>query len=71
MKIDVIVERAEHNWCAYAPELADVVFATGITREETIENFRDALRGLWEFQRDEGKEVPEVTELELRETVSV
>ncbi|MBV9852760.1 MAG: type II toxin-antitoxin system HicB family antitoxin [Armatimonadetes bacterium] len=70
MKVDVIVERAGDNWCAYAPDLADVVVATGATREETIGRFREALRGLMEYKRDEGQPMPDVTELEIRETVA-
>ena len=43
MKVDVIVERAGNNWCAYAPDLADVVVATGATGDETIDS--PALQG--------------------------
>ena len=71
MKVDVIVERAGQNWCAYAPDLEDVVVATGATRDETIDKFRDALRGLMDYKRDEGQPVPDVTELEIRETMAV
>jgi predicted RNase H-like HicB family nuclease len=71
MKVDVIVERAGNNWCAYAPDLEDVVVATGATRDETIDNFRDAVRGLLDYKREEGQTVPDVTELEIRETMLV
>ncbi len=71
MKVDVIVEWAGNNWCAYAPDLADVVVATGATRDETILRFRDALHGLMDYKRDGGQPMPDVTELEIRETVAV
>ena len=71
MKVDVIVERAGDNRCAYAPDMADVVVATGATRDETILRFRDALHGLMDYKRDEGQPVPDVTELEIQETVVV
>ena len=70
MKIDVIIERAGNNWSAYAPDLDDVVVATGDTREETVSNFRDALRGLIQHKHQEGLAAPDVTELEIRETVA-
>lgn len=70
MKIDVILEWANMNWSAYATDLDDVVFATGDTREETISNFRDALSGLIKHKHEEGLPAPDVTELEIRETVA-
>lgn len=70
MKTDVILEWAGTNWCAYAPDLEDSVIATGGTREETITRFRDALRGLMQYKREEGLPVPNVTELEIRELVA-
>lgn len=70
MKIDVILEWANTNWSAYAPDLEDIVFATGDTREETIINFRDALRGLIKYKNEEGLPTPDVTELEIRELVA-
>ncbi len=71
MKTDVILEWAGTNWCAYAPDLEDTVFATGDTREETITRFRDALHGLIRYKQEEGLPVPDVTELEIRELVAV
>ena len=70
MKIDVVLEWANTNWSAYAPDLDDVVFATGDTREETIANFRDALNGLIKYKHEEGLPASIVTELEIRETVA-
>ena len=70
MKIDVLLEWAGSNWCAYAPDLEDTVFSTGTTREETISRFRDALRGLIQYKHEEGLPAPDVTELEIRETVA-
>lgn len=70
IKTDVILEWAGTNWCAYAPDLDDTVIATGKTREEAITRFRDALRGLINYKSEEGLPVPNVTELEIRETVA-
>jgi len=69
MKITVVLEQGPNNWGAFAPDLEDCVIATGQTREETISRFRDALRGLIKFKREEGLPTPDVTELEIRETV--
>lgn len=71
MKVDVVIERAGGNWCAFAPDLEDVVVATGATRDETVERFREALRGLADYKRRAGLPFPDVTELEIRETLEV
>lgn len=71
MKIDVVIERAGDNWCAFAPDLEDVVVATGATRDEAVERFREALSGLAGFKRGEGLPFPDVTALEIRETLEV
>lgn len=55
---------------AYAPDLDDCVIATGKTREETVARFRDALHGLIKYKHEEGLPAPNVTELEIRETVA-
>jgi len=68
MTITVNLEWVGSNWSAYAPDLEDVVVATGKTRDETIQRFRDALLGLLEYQRAQGKDVPVVTALDIHET---
>lgn len=68
MTLTVIVEKAQGNWGAYAPDLEDSVIATGDTREEVIQNFRDALLDLFDYKREQGRAVPDVTALETRET---
>lgn len=70
MKVTVILEQGENNWGAHAPDLDDCVIATGKTREETIARFRDALHGLIQYKHEEGLPAPDVTELEIRETVA-
>jgi predicted RNase H-like HicB family nuclease len=69
MIITVILEQMPHNWCAYAPDLADSITATGATREAVIQNFRDALLDLFDYKREQGQEVPLVTALEIREVL--
>ena len=68
MTLTVVVEKAPENWGAYAPDLEDSVIATGDTREEAIQNFRDALLDLFDYTREQGRAVPDVTALEVRET---
>ena len=70
MKVTVVLEQGENNWGAHAPDLDDCVIATGKTREEAIARFRDALHGLIKYKREEGLPAPDVTELEIRETVA-
>lgn len=66
----VVVERAGNNWCAYTPDDIGVVVATGETREAAIEKFRSALQFHFEAMREDGEAVPQVTQLEIRETVA-
>jgi predicted RNase H-like HicB family nuclease len=71
MIVTVIVEQMPHNWCAYTPDLEDSILATAKTREAVIQNFRDAMLDLFDYKREQGEEVPEVTALEIRETREV
>lgn len=68
MTLTMIVEKAQGNWSAYAPDLEDAVIAMGDTREEAIHNFRDALLDLFDYKREQGRAVPDVTALEIRDT---
>jgi len=70
MIVTVVLEQGPNNWGAHAPDLDDVVFSTGDTREETISRFRDALRGLIQYKHEEGLPTPNVTGLEIREMVA-
>ena len=70
MKVTVVLEEGPNNWGAHAPDLDDVVIATGDTREETIANFRNALNGLIKYKQEEGLPAPDVTELEFRDLVA-
>ena len=70
MTLTVILEQTSRNWGAYTPDEIGVVAATGQTREETIRNFREALRFHLDGLREDGKAVPEVTALEVRELVA-
>ncbi len=70
MIVTVVLEQLPGNWCAHAPDLDDVVVATGATREETISRFREALRGLAQLKQEEGKAFPAVTNLQILETIA-
>lgn len=69
MILTVVLEKTENNWGAFAPDLADSVVATGDTRQEAVENFRDALLDLFDYKREQGQVPPDVTDLEIRETL--
>ena len=71
MTITVILEEMPNNWCAYTPDLNDSIIATGETRQDVIEDFRNAMLDLFDYKRDVGEAVPEVTALEFRETRTV
>ncbi len=67
MIITVVLEEMPNNWCAYTPDLDDSIIATGKTRDAVIENFRDGMLDLFDYKREQGELVPEVTALEIRE----
>jgi len=69
MTLTIIVEKTSSNWGAFAPDLRDNVIATGDTREEAIKDFRDALLDLFDDKREQGQTPPDVTDLEIRETL--
>ena len=54
----VVVEKAEHNYSAYLPDVPGCV-TTGDTPEETLRNMREALE--LHFQDVPEEEVPEPT----------
>jgi predicted RNase H-like HicB family nuclease len=54
----VVLERAEHNYSAYIPDVPGCV-TTGQTPEETVRNMREALE--LHFQELSEGEVPEPT----------
>ena len=70
MKITVVLEKTPNNWGAFTPDEIGSVIAVGDTREETIENFREALKFHLEGLREYGQPVPDVTELEIKELVA-
>ena len=58
MQYVVVVERAEHNWSAYAPDVWGCA-ATGATREEVERNIREALVFHFEGTVEAGEPLPE------------
>lgn len=71
MVLNVIVEKTSDGWGAYAPDLDAAIIALGETREEAIQDFRDALLDIFDLRREEGRAVPDITALEIRETREV
>lgn len=56
----VIIERAPHNFAAYSPDLPGCI-ATGKTREETLQNMREAIAFHLEGLREDGEPIPPAT----------
>ena len=48
---------------AYAPDLDAAIVALGETREEAIQDFRNALLDIFDLRREEGCPVPDITAL--------
>jgi predicted RNase H-like HicB family nuclease len=57
MRYAVVIEKAESNYAAYAPDLPGCV-ATGATVEETERAIRDAIAFHVEGLRADGLEIP-------------
>ena len=60
MRYGVVIERAEHNYSAYVPDLAGCV-ATGQTVEEVKREIREAIRFHIHGLEDAGLPVPPPT----------
>ena len=69
MKMNVIIERASSNWCAFTPNEGFCIVTTAATRAGVVRSFRSALDFYLDYLRDEGRVVPDITELEIHETV--
>ena len=71
MILNVIVEKTSDGWGAYAPDLDAIIIALGDTHEAAIQDFRNALLDVFDLRREEGRNVPNITALEIRETREV
>lgn len=60
MKFSVVIEKAKHNWSAYAPDVPGCV-ATGRTAGDARDRLRDAIRLHIEGMREDGEKVPAPT----------
>src|SRR3954453_9962312 len=58
MQYVVVVERTEHNWSAYVPDVWGCG-ATGTTREEVERNIREALALHFEVTTEHDEPLPE------------
>lgn len=60
MKYAVIIEKAENNYSAYAPDIPGCI-AVGNTLEETKQMIQEAIEFHLEGMREEGLPIPEPT----------
>lgn len=60
MRYAVVIEKAQNNYSAYAPDLPGCI-ATGATLEETRQQIREAIEFHLELMREEGLAIPEPT----------
>ena len=58
MKYTVVIEKAPNNFAAYVPDLPGCV-ATGPTREELLEEIREAIEFHIESLKEHGEPVPD------------
>ncbi len=57
MRYAIVIEKAEGNYSAYAPDLPGCV-TTGATLEETEQNMREAIAFHLEGLREDGLPIP-------------
>jgi predicted RNase H-like HicB family nuclease len=62
MRYAIVIEKAEKNYGAYAPDVPGCV-ATGKTVEETVRGMREAIEFHLEGLRDSGEPIPQPTSL--------
>jgi predicted RNase H-like HicB family nuclease len=60
MEFAIVIERAEHNYAAYVPDLPGCV-ATGETVEDTEQQMREAILFHLQGLRDDGQPIPQPT----------
>ena len=58
MRYAVVIERAPNNYAAYVPDLPGCV-ATASTREELLDEIREAIQLHIEGLREDGEPVPQ------------
>ena len=58
MRYAIVIEQAENNYAAYAPDLPGCV-ATGQTVEETEQQIREAIEFHLRGMREDGLPIPE------------
>ena len=58
MKYTVVIEKTPNNYAAYVPDLPGCV-ATAISREELLEEIREAIEFHIDGMREDGDPVPE------------
>jgi predicted RNase H-like HicB family nuclease len=60
MQYAVVIEKADHNYAAYVPDLPGCI-ATGISLEETEQQIREAIAFHLQGLREDGQPIPEPT----------
>ena len=60
MEYLVILEKAENNWAAYSPDVPGCI-ATGSTPEETLQEYKGALRMHLNGLVEDGLPIPQPT----------
>lgn len=60
MKYAIVIERAPSNYAAYVPDLPGCI-ATGATRDEVMDNIREAIEMHLEALREDNLPIPEPT----------
>lgn len=62
MRYAIIIEKAQNNYAAYAPDVPGCA-ATGATIEETISQITEALEFHFEGLREDNEPIPQSTTL--------
>ena len=60
MEFAIVIEKAEHNYAAYVPDLPGCI-ATGETLEETERQIREAILFHIQGLREDGQPIPQPT----------
>ena len=60
MRYEIVIEKAEHNYCAYVPNLP-VCITTAYTRDGILSNMQEAMTGHLESMCEDGDPLPPFT----------
>ena len=67
MLVTLVLEKAPRNWCGYTPDDGLCIIVAAKTRKILIRQFRTVLKLHIAYLHEEGRNIPRVTHVAIRE----